>query len=201
LEAFSPEKVSDEKVKSFRDSLGLKNKDLLFVMIAEFNPGKRHTDTLEAFFQLHREDTHLALVGKGPLEIDMRKKSLALGIADKVHFLGHRTDITVILKATKALILSSEREGLPRVVMEAMSMGVPVIASNIRGARDLLGTGGGRLFPVRDVTALKRSMEEVIFSRKISASLSMKGKQIIKDYGIGNILLAHEELYGRLLPK
>lgn len=199
MATFSPEKVADEEVKSFRDSLGLKSEDLIFVMIAEFNPGKRHADMLEAFSRLGREDCHLVLVGKGPLEKDMRRKSQILQIADKVHFLGYRTDIPIILKSAWASILPSEREGLPRVVMESMSMGVPVIASNIRGARDLLGAGEGCLFPGRNVVALTERMKELAASKEYASSLGYIGRQKIEKYKIENLLSMHAELYEKFL--
>ena len=85
--------------------------------------------------------------------------------------------------------------------MESMSMGVPVIASNIRGARDLLGTGEGSLFPARDVIALKKKMEELAVSKEHATSLGFKGRQKVKNYKIENLLSMHEELYKKLLLK
>lgn len=195
LETFSPEKVPDSEVKNFRDSLGLGDKDSLFVMIAEFNPGKRHVDVLEAFSKLDRENAHLALVGKGSLEMEMRKKSELLGIADRVHFLGYRNEIPMILKAAMASILPSEREGMPRVIMESMSMGVPVIASKVRGNIDLLKDGGGFLFPVRDSKAIASIIKQMLKDKKITKKAMFVSKKTIKYYQIEYLLDMHNKLY------
>ena len=64
---------------------------------------------------------------------ETRKLARALGVADRVHFLGHRPDIPALVRASVAVLLPSEREGLPRSVMEALSLGVPVVGTRIRG--------------------------------------------------------------------
>lgn len=201
LEVFSPDKVSDEDVKYFRDTLGLKTEDLLFVMIAEFNPGKRHSDCLEAFALLKQHNAYLAFVGKGCFEREIVKKAKSLGIADKVFFLGYSKEIPIILRAANASILPSEREGMPRVIMESMSMAVPVIASDIRGNRDLLKNGGGFLYPTGDIIELARNMQLLILDANRAIREGLKGKENIIGYRIEELLAKHENVYVSVLNK
>ena len=98
-------------VRGLCEELGIDQADELFLMAAEFNPGKRHRDALEALAKTGRRDFHLALAGKGPLEDAMKDLAEKLGISRQVHFLGQRSDIPLLMLASRATILPSEREG------------------------------------------------------------------------------------------
>ena len=79
------------------------------------------------------------LAGDGPLEAQIRGDVDRLGLADRVRFAGYRRDVPVVLAASNALVLASEREGLNRSAMEAMASGVPVIGTTTRGMADVIG--------------------------------------------------------------
>lgn len=143
--------VSENDIRRVYQELGLTAEHQLFLMVAEFNPRKRHRDVLEALAKLNRGSVHLALAGKGRLFEEMKQLTKKLGIGSQVHFLGYRRDIPVLIRASLATILPSEREGLPRSVMESLCLGVPVIGSRIRGTRELLDGGSGILVDVGDV--------------------------------------------------
>ena len=103
------------------EELGLGREDELFLMVAEFNPGKRHRDALNALAKTGRRDFHLALAGRGPLEDEMKSLAERLGISRQVHFLGQRSDIPLLMLTSRATILPSEREGLNRSLMESIT--------------------------------------------------------------------------------
>lgn len=81
----------------------------------------------------------LLLAGDGPLAEPLREKAAALGLSERVHFLGFRDDVPRLLAAAKLLILPSRWEGMPNVVLEAMASGLPVLSSDVEGVRELLG--------------------------------------------------------------
>ena len=125
---YSPESVPVEETSRIRQELGVRHNDPIFLMIAEFNPGKRHRDAIEALKRLSHERVHLVFAGTGPLMEQMRALASTFGLADRVHFLGHRDDIRSLLRASTALVLPSEREGLPRKVWhEGRPYGVEVV--------------------------------------------------------------------------
>lgn len=196
---YSPAAVSLEESARIKNELRLRQDECFFLMIAEFNPGKRHRDAIEALKQLSRDRVHLVFAGTGPLMAQMRALANRLDLEQKVHFLGRRDDIRVLLKASVASVLPSEREGLPRSVMESLSMGVPAIGTNIRGMRDLLGDGAGLMVEVGDTKALAEAMAYVLDNPESVQQIAAKGQERIAQFDLQKILGLHEDLYDRVL--
>jgi glycosyltransferase involved in cell wall biosynthesis len=191
---YSPSSVRVSEIKELHSGLMLDRNDELFLMAAEFNPGKRHKDALRALAMTGRKNFHLALAGKGPLENEMKRLALSLGIGARVHFLGERPDVPLLMLSSRATVLPSEREGLNRGVMESICLGIPVLGADARGIRDLVTTPGrGMLFPVGNPAALAAAM---IFS----VDEPCKTKPLPDPlWNIEHLLNEHEKLYGRLL--
>lgn len=196
-EALAPERISAEQVGAVRAELQLTDPSLrLFLMIAEFNSGKRHRDVLEAFAQLPTRHCHLALAGTGPMVAAMRARAKRLGIDRRVHFLGFRTDIPVLIRAACATLLPSEREGLPRSVMESLCLATPVVASNIRGTADLLTADCGLLVRVGDVPGYSAAMDWVLKHDQEAASMGRRGRDRMIAFDLKGVLDLHCQLYG-----
>jgi glycosyltransferase involved in cell wall biosynthesis len=197
---FDPAKISNERVDAIHRELGSSVKGKMFLMVAEFNRGKRHADCLKAFARLGDTDIHLVFAGDGPLFTEVRRLAAKLQITTKVHFLGYRTDIPALIKSASAIILPSEREGLPRCVMESLSMEVPVIGADVRGIRDLIGGRCGILVPVGDVSALTRAMKWVVGCPEAAREMGRQGRILMRSqYDIARILERHEHLYEEAL--
>ena len=177
-----------------REELGLEADDKIFLMVAEFNPGKRHRDAIAALAMTSRPDFHLALAGRGPLEDAVRAQAERLGVAGRVHLLGQRPDVPRLMLASLATVLPSEREGLNRSVMESIALGVPVLGADARGIRDLVtDPSRGALFPVGQPAALAAAM--------VAVAAGPPRPQPDPAWDIGNLLRAHEELYSGLLSE
>lgn len=199
-EVYSPQRVSLEHVAAVRTSLGVEEDEPLFLMVAEFNPGKRHRDVVEALAQLGRSSVHLAFAGDGPLVEGVKAQVRRLGLEGRVHFLGFRRDIAVLMRAAAATLMPSEREGLNRSVMESLALEVPVIGSDARGVRDLLVDGCGVVVPVGDVDALAQAMAWVLDHPEEAREMARKGRQrVMAQHDIRHILKLHDEIYAELL--
>ncbi len=196
---YGPSATSPEEIGAVRRNLGLQEGQPLFLMVAEFNPGKRHRDLLVAFAALEEQAAHLAFAGVGPEMEGLRQWCARRGLLDRVHFLGLRRDIPALLGASLATVLPSEREGLPRSVMESMAMGTPVIGSAARGVRDLLDECGGLKVPVGDTEALREAMSSLIRDPAAARRLGEEARGRMGPYHISNLLRLHEELYEGLL--
>lgn len=194
-----PEAVSPEAVAAVRLELGLAAEDRLLLMIAEFNPGKRHRETLQAFARLGRSDVHLAFAGLGPLETKMQSLARELGVEERVRFLGWRSDIPALIRASVATLLPSEREGLPRSVMESLALGVAVVGTDIRGIRDLLVDGGGLLVPVGDVERLAAAMATLVDRPDVAAAMGRQGREQVIAFDVRGVVKLHEALYYEVL--
>lgn len=202
VDRFDCNSVTKEQILQVRQELGLNPEAHLFLSVAEFIKRKHHKDILEAFAQLNRQDVHLALAGDGILLEQIQKLAVDLGIQDKVHFLGFRRDIPVLIRASLATILASEQEGLPNCVMESLCMETPVIGSNIRGTRDLLEDGYGLLYETGDVEGLAKAIAYFAENPQEARSMGEEGRQSLSYYDVPAILQKYESLYAEALsPK
>lgn len=199
LSWYHPDRVSDEDVAQFRAALGVGPEVRLIALIAEFNPGKRHLDAVSALARSDRPEAHLVLAGIGPLEEKVREVARDLGVADRVHLLGFRRDIPVLLKASLALMLPSEREGLPRCIMEAAAMERPVLSTSIRGVSELVSEDFGVLTPVGDVEAMAATIREWTDDPAKAAAMGRRGREAMQKFDLQNLLRLHDDLYGQLL--
>lgn len=200
-DAYKSELGREESVRRLRRELGLEAKDALILMVAEFNPEKRHRDALRAFAKSRSTDAHLAFAGDGRLVRVVRGIARRLGVERRVHFLGFRGDIPVVLQAAMAAILPSEREGLPRSIMECFAAGVPVIGSNVRGIKDLLRGGRGLLVPLGDVEALAKAMDWILVRREEAAAIARRAREHVKKFETMRIVEMHEALYKEALGR
>lgn len=121
-----------------RTEFGIKNHETVLLSVGEINENKNHRVVLEALAKLARKDIRYIVCGTGNLLEAHRALVASLGLQDQVIFVGYRTDIDRFYQAADAFVISSFREGLPVSLMEAMSAGLPCIASKIRGNIDLM---------------------------------------------------------------
>lgn len=198
LAAYSALAVPDESVAGLRAELGLRANDLVVLVVAEFIPRKRHVDVIEAFANLSTKEATLVLVGDGPL-LDEVRAFAREKLGERCRFIGFRQDVPRLLRISTALVLPSIQEGLPRCVLEAMAMGVPVIGSDIRGTRDLLQGGAGVLVPARSPCALAAALEELLTRPELRDALAQAARQRILEYDLGVVLQRHERLYEKAL--
>jgi glycosyltransferase involved in cell wall biosynthesis len=160
-ERFAPGAVPEEDAARVRAQLGGDRGAgaFLLTMVAEFGAVKRHALALDALSHVEDGRVHLALVGDGPLEAAVREQVARLGLSDRVTFAGYRRDIPAVLAASDALLLTSEREGLNRSVLEAMASGLPVIGTDTRGITDAVREDAGWIVGHDDVAALARAID------------------------------------------
>ncbi|MGF1673930.1 MAG: glycosyltransferase, partial [Rivularia sp. (in: cyanobacteria)] len=199
LNYYSPDKIHFVDIQRVRQELGLKSNTPLLLSVAELNPGKRHRDIIRAIAHLNRSDLCMAFAGEGPLLEDLKQLAKQMKVEHQIRFLGFRRDITTWMRASLATVLASEREGLPRSIMESMSLGIPVIGTDIRGVQDLLACNSGILFPVGDVNQLADQIAWVIDNPQQAQQIGKQGQQRIINYDLKHIIKLHETLYSQAL--
>jgi glycosyltransferase involved in cell wall biosynthesis len=199
-QVFCREGLSETAIAQRRRGLLGDRQGPVYLIVAELHPRKRHADALHGFTLLGDPESVLALAGEGSLEPELRRRARALGIDGQVRFLGHRPDVPVLVAASDALVLTSEREGLPRCVLEAMAIGTPVIATAVRGTRELLADDCGVLVPVGEPRALAEAMRSLIDQPDVARTRADRARQRVReDYGLDQLLAAHDQLYERLV--
>jgi len=197
--SYSPGSVPVEAVRAVRWELGLTDDDRFFLMIAELVPNKRHRDALHALALTGDEHIHLGFAGTGAVQKELTELVVRLGLSSRVHFLGFRKDIPALIRASTATLLPSEREGLPRSIMESLSLGVPVVGTDIRGIRDLLESGSGLLVPLGDHQELAAALKQLASHPELVEAMGENARRHIQAYDLGDVLGFHEQLYAEAL--
>jgi glycosyltransferase involved in cell wall biosynthesis len=144
--------------------LGVPPDALVFGTIGRLVPTKGLSYLIDAFPAVRKPfaTAHLVLVGDGYCRQELEKQAAAGPHADAIHFLGRREGVERLLQGMDIFVLSSVAEGMPRVLLEAMSAGVPCVAANVGGIPDIIeDSRTGFLVPPRDSEALAGAMAKV----------------------------------------
>ncbi len=140
-----------------RRALGCAADDVVIGAVGRLERQKRFDLLLEAFARLSTgaPGTRLVVAGDGSLRGELASRAARLGVEDRVRFLGHRTDIVDLHHAFDLFVQSSDYEGTPNAVLEAMAMETPLVATDVGGTRELAAHGvHGLIVPPGDAAAL-----------------------------------------------
>jgi glycosyltransferase involved in cell wall biosynthesis len=176
--------------------------ELLF--LGRLSPEKGLDVLLEALACASRSagrPVHLTVLGEGPQRPALERRTLALSLGEAVTFAGFHRDVRPFLERADALVLPSLREGLPRAVLEALSVGCPIVASAVGGIPELVSDGvNGLLVPAGDAAALQAALLrlprelEVLKTRARAAAPALR-EELGADRWAGRLVAA----YGRAL--
>jgi len=160
-----------------RTELGVAPDTFVVGTVGNFTAKKDHATLLRAFATLvaSEPDSHLVMVGSGPLESETHRLAESLGVRNQTSFLGKRSDVPAILRALDAFTLSSRFEGLPIALLEAMAAGLPIAATNVGGIPEAITHEvTGLLVEGGDVeslaAALARLKDDTALSHRISSA-------------------------------
>ena len=150
-------------------------------------------ETLRVF----HENTSYIIVGEGPERARLEQYSDNVRASSQVFLVGERTDVAQILPHASVLWNGSLYEGQSNVILEAMQTGVPVIASDIPGNRDLVHhRNTGLLFPVGDVDTLARQTNELLRDDSLRTTLASQAQHFVRtNHSLGNMVSSHTRLY------
>jgi glycosyltransferase involved in cell wall biosynthesis len=187
LDRFDPGKWRRERCEQ-RHALGLAETDLAVCIIGRLVREKGYFELLAAFAQVVEKlpQARLIVIG-GALESDhdeaeseIRELVGRLGLREQVIFLSFRKDVEAILAASDLFVLPSHREGMPRSILEAMAMELPVVATRIRGSREEVQDGkSGLLVEVGDVTGLAEAMTGLLEDPERRTHMGQFGRRAV----------------------
>lgn len=178
LDRFHPDTVGDEARRTLRKELGVTDDQIVVGIVGRLVAEKGYPELFEAFKQL---DDTFVLVCVGPDDSD-KSDALPRDMIDAaarrgVRFLGMRTDVDRLYRAFDIFVLPSHREGFPRSAMEASAMGLPVIATDIRGCREVVIDGeNGVLVPVKSPDHLAAAIRRVGGDPETMLAMSRAGR-------------------------
>jgi glycosyltransferase involved in cell wall biosynthesis len=161
---------------TMRRELGVTDPSLLVINVANLRAPKGHEVLLAAARLVHERGTKVRwiCVGHGPRAGELAAMRDELGLAGVVDFLGFRADVAALVRAADVLVLSSHEEGLPLAVMEALTLGVPVVATAVGGVPSIIAAGENGLLvppgsPVDLADAVERLAAEPELRRRLAS--------------------------------
>lgn len=193
------------QVDRLRSELGLAPDALALGAVARLYRQKGHRFLLSAFQRVSSRfpQAVLLLVGDGPLRQDLQRQCRRAGIADKVRFLGQRSDIPALLAVMDLVLHPALWEGMSNAVMEAMAAGKPVIATDVDGARELIRPGEtGWLVAPGDAEALASQIIAVLERWPQAQSTgALAAQEITATYSFEKMVARYDRLYRQLVAE
>jgi len=202
LDEFAP--VAPETARAARRSLGIAEDALVVGTIGRLSEQKGHRYLIEAAPALlgARASAHLLIVGDGDQMEPLKVQAAALGVAARVTFAGHRTDVPALLGALDVFAISSTYEGTPLALFEAMAAGKAIVSTAVDGCREVLEDGvTGLLVPPRDPAALAKALGRVLDDALLRRSLADEARRASTRYDIRSCVAAMEALYDEVLAE
>jgi glycosyltransferase involved in cell wall biosynthesis len=148
-----------------------------------------------------RPQARFVLVGDGELRPRVEGLIRKEGLGDRICLAGWRRDIPAILQALDAFLLTSHWEGLPRVLLEARTSGLPVVATCVGGAAEAVaGMSYARLSRAGDTAGLAENLVQILEARdQLPRATGPRGEALPREFHIGEMVKQYESLYDRLL--
>jgi len=185
----------------FRKEAGLKDNDLFLVSVGRLVYQKAHEVLIQAMPSILKEypNVRLGICGDGVLRSQLESQILKLGISDSVKLLGKKDNVTGFLAVADIFVLPSRWEGLPIALLEAMSAGLPVVATRVEGVDEVVKDGEhGFLVSVEDVNELANAILQLLENTELRLRMGAAAKTQILEYYTENIMC---EQYSQIMMK
>jgi glycosyltransferase involved in cell wall biosynthesis len=202
LDEFAP--VGAARARATRDALGLPAEAPVVGCIARLSEQKGHRYLVDAARTVlaRRPDVRFLIVGDGDLAAPLREQAAALGLADRVIFTGHRTDVPELLGAIDIFCIASVYEGTPLTLFEAMAAQKTIVSTAVDGCREVLEDGAtGLLVPTRDPAALAEALLRVVDDVVLARRLADAARQASTRYDAAACVRQIEALYDEVLSE
>jgi len=213
--------VPDQKTRYISNGVDLKEIDETLSIIAsaerEDKPGdgksigyigrmiplKGLTDLLSVFEDLYKQDPNLTLqmIGDGPQRPELERQAESQNSRSAISFLGFRSDRLALMKDLDLFVMTSSSEGIPRCLMEAMAVGVPIVAYDIPGVDILIKhRETGMLAPLGDKTALEDCCRQVLENPEMATNLVRNARKLIDNqFSAAKMARQYHELFKELV--
>ncbi|VAX11605.1 hypothetical protein MNBD_GAMMA26-6 [hydrothermal vent metagenome] len=187
----------------FRQSLGISDKATIVTTVGRLDKQKGHTYLIDAAQQLIDDYPALIflLVGEGELKEKLMDQVQSLQLSNNFIFLGNRNDVPDILAMSDLFVLPSIYEGIPLVILEAMAAGLPVVATDIAGTRELVESGvDGLLAKTESPKDIARTMNELLSDMACSKEMSLLAQaKVKKEFSLQKMVTGTEHIYLEVL--
>ena len=182
-----------------RRELGYGENDFLMLTVAEMTPNKNHITVLKAMALLKDKEEfanmHYLICGRGEMWASLEESAKELGIADHVNFLGYRTDAPELYRCSDMFAFMTFREGLSVALMEAMSSGMPIVCTKIRGNTDLIDDDVSGVFAENNPQAVADAILALYRDPERRAALGKAAAEKVMLFDEWNVHKQMKEIY------
>lgn len=188
--------------KKYPSPNGLDQNNIIIGTIANFREEKNYPFLIEAFKALSQKHSHLRLlcVGGGILLPQMKNMTRAKGLEKQVVFTGYSESITKHLSTMDIFVLCSLREGFPNVLLQAMSMSIPVLSANVGGCSEIIDhRKNGMLYPSNNMEKFIDEMETLLRDKAFAAEIAANGRKTVEEkYSLRRMITDYGGFYKEL---
>ena len=183
-----------------RAALGVPADAPVIGTVGRLDPVKDQAGLLEAFARLRTTGAVLVIVGDGPCRADLHGRAAALGLGERVRFLGARKDVAHVLGAMDVFVLPSIAEGVSNTILEAMATGLPVVATRVGGNPELVSPGvTGQLVPRQHPDALADAIDRYLGDPVLRLAHGTQARaRAVEMFSLDSMREAYADLYDEL---
>lgn len=185
-----------ESVATVRKELSLPESARILIMVARLHEEKGHATLFDALKALECSvpDVWVLLAGDGPARKDIEDQVARQDL--RVRILGRRGDVARLMAASDVLVLPSRAESFGYVLVEAMLLGLPIVASRCGGVIEIVQDGvSGLTFEIDDSRGLARCLERVLTDETLRGRLASEGRHRAKEFSFERMIRGYEDLY------
>jgi sugar transferase (PEP-CTERM/EpsH1 system associated) len=205
LNGVDSERFTPDRRASARAALGLTPRDFVVGTVGRLEPVKDQHTLIEALGALARRGVRFTayIVGDGALREDLGRHASQLGVADHVVFPGRRVDVEDVMASFDVFALSSRSEGLSNTILEAMATGLPVVSTDVGGARELVVEGiTGLLVPPADSESLASAIASLAEDPDGRLAMGQSGRlRATSHFSLSGMIRQYEDLYLELAAR
>ena len=163
-----------------RKSIGVPEDTFVIVSAGELNKNKNTEVIVRALKDV--DGAHYVACGVGPEKDNLEKLAQELGVSERFHLMGYRTDMPEIMACSDVFTMMSFREGMSRAILEAMDLGLPCVGSDTRGIRDLIDTNGGFIRNPKDAAGFAEAFKILRDNPEMRREMGNFNKEKAKSY-------------------
>lgn len=200
--------VSDEDRRAARDELGISDTTLMIIHVGNIRPHKGHSNLIAATAKLKAMLQDFVVVSIGGEKYDgdlarIQAEAAEAGVDDVFRALGRRENALSFVAASDVMANPSDHEGLPLAILEAMSLGKPVVATAVGGVPSVIDSGvNGLLVPAADSAALADSLHDLANDSGLRSRIGSKAREdALAKYGLEAMIRTVEGIYEEVLAK
>lgn len=181
---FNPLEITDAQISKTLSDCNISSEDFIFIFVGRLVGDKGVNELIKAFSSIGREDVKLLLVGAQEPELDplLPETLNTINTNPNIISVGFQKDVRPFFSIAHCLVFPSYREGFPNVVMQAGSMMLPAIVSDINGCNEIIVNGeNGLIIPVKDSESIENSMKELLANPDLLSKMINNSRKMIQE--------------------